>query len=111
VVINLVGNALDALREAGTPAPRVSLSMGQNLAGTELWLRVRDNGPGIDPGLRERLFSPFHTTKSGGTGLGLPICRKLVEAHGGSLELCSPPGTGAEFLITLPREPRAEARP
>jgi len=103
VVINLVGNAIDALEESGHTQPHIEVAMGENLAGTEVWLRVQDNGPGMDEQSRQRLFSPFYTSKPNGTGLGLPICRKLVEAHGGSIEVSSEPGEGAEFLLTFPK--------
>ncbi len=103
VLINLVGNALDAFEEAGTREPRLEVSMGENLAGSEVWVRIKDNGPGIAPEARRRLFSPFYTSKANGTGLGLPISKKLIDAHGGSIEVESEPGAGAEFLITLPK--------
>jgi signal transduction histidine kinase len=101
---NLLGNALDALEGARTPAPRIDVALGENLAGTEVWVRIRDNGPGLDSDALAKLFRPFHTTKAEGTGLGLAVTRKLVEAHGGSIEAHSEPGAGAEFLITLPKE-------
>jgi signal transduction histidine kinase len=104
VVINLVGNAVDALEEGATPDPRVEVSMGENLAGTAVWVRIRDNGPGIDPEARQKMFSPFYTSKTNGTGLGLAICRKLVEAHAGSIEVVSEPGRGAEFVLTFPKQ-------
>ncbi len=107
MVINLVGNALDALEESSTPGGRVDVQVGENLAGTEVWLRVADDGPGIDGAGREQLFSPFHTSKETGTGLGLPISRKLVDAHRGHIEVRSEPGAGTEFIVTLPRRPRA----
>ncbi len=107
VVINLVGNAIDALDESAVPDPRVEVAMGENLAGTEVWVRVRDNGPGIDPEIQGRLFSPFQTSKANGTGLGLAICRKVVDAHGGSIEVSSRPGEGAEFLLTFPKVSQA----
>jgi signal transduction histidine kinase len=107
VVINLVGNAIDALDESGTPAGRIEVHMGENLAGNQVWLRIADNGPGIEANVRERMFSPFYTSKPSGTGLGLPICRKLVEAHGGSIEVKSEPGGGAEFVLSFPK--RSEA--
>jgi signal transduction histidine kinase len=103
VVINLVGNALDALEQARTPQPRVRVLAGENLAGSQVWLRVRDNGPGIPPEVRERIFDPFYTSKQGGTGLGLALSRKIVEAHGGSLEVSSAPGEGTELVVTFPR--------
>jgi signal transduction histidine kinase len=108
IVINLVANAIDALVESHTPDPRLEVSVGENLAGTEVWLRVRDNGPGVGPEARAKLFSPLYTSKPSGTGLGLAICRKLVDAHGGSLELVSEPGSGAEFLVTLPKRRAGE---
>ena len=64
VAINLVGNALDALEEAATPDPRIDVELGENLAGSEVWVRVRDNGPGIDRDAQEKIFSPFYTSKA-----------------------------------------------
>jgi signal transduction histidine kinase len=110
VLLNLLGNALDALEQAGTPSPRIDVALGQNLAGSEIWLRVRDNGPGIEPERLGRIFSPFYTSKSDGTGLGLAISKKLVEAHGGALDARSTPGAGSEFLVTLPCRPAGGAR-
>ena len=111
-VVNLVANALYALEDARTTEPRIRLAGGENLAGTEVWLRVRDNGPGMDPEARERAFQPFHTSKSGGTGLGLSIVRKLVEAHGGAIELHTSDGAGTEFVVLLPRRgPESAAAP
>jgi signal transduction histidine kinase len=104
VVINLVGNAFDALDDTLTVDPRIVVHMGENLAGTEVWVRIYDNGVGIPEQLREKIFSPFVTSKSGGTGLGLPITKKLVEAHRGTIELSSEPGQGTEFVLTIPKQ-------
>ena len=104
VAINLIGNALDALEEAGTTQPSVDVVLGENLAGTEVWFRVRDNGPGIDPEQLRKIFSPFYTSKRSGTGLGLAISKKLIDAHGGSIEAESTPGEGTAFLVTFPRQ-------
>jgi signal transduction histidine kinase len=103
VIINLVGNAIDAIDEATVRDPRIEVSMGEDLAGREVWVRVRDNGTGIEPEVQQRLFSPFYTSKPDGTGLGLAICRKLVDAHGGEIELSSEPGRGTDFLVTFPK--------
>ncbi len=103
VLINLIGNSLDAFEEARTPHASLQLSSGEDLAGREVWLRVRDNGPGIAPETLARIFSPFYTSKAAGTGLGLAISKKLIEAHGGSIEANSTPGQGSEFLLTLPK--------
>jgi signal transduction histidine kinase len=109
VIINLFGNALDALEQAGTPEPRVEIQAGENLAGTEVWVRIRDNGPGMDPTKADRIFKPFYTSKANGTGLGLAITKKLVDAHGGSIEAVSQPGHGAEFVLTFPKSGPAES--
>lgn len=103
VVINLVSNGIDALVDSGFPDPTIEISAGCNLAGTEVWIRVRDNGPGIEPDLLDRIFDPFHTSKEKGTGLGLAITRKLAEAHAGRIEAQSELGAGASFVVTLPR--------
>ncbi len=110
VLLNLLNNALDALEQAKTPSPRIDVALGHNLAGSEVWLRVRDNGPGIESERLARIFSPFYTTKAEGTGLGLAISKKLVEAHGGALDVRSTPGAGSEFLVTLPCRPAGGAR-
>ncbi|MDJ0848312.1 MAG: ATP-binding protein [Myxococcota bacterium] len=104
IVINLVGNALDALEQGQVADPCIEIAAGENLAGTEVWLRVRDNGPGIDPERLNRIFSPFYSSKANGTGLGLAISKKLVDAHGGSIEAESSPGAGTQFLLTFPRQ-------
>jgi signal transduction histidine kinase len=109
VVINLVGNALDALAEGSSGQPILEVLAGENLAGTECWVRVRDNGPGIDARALAQIWSPFYSSKASGTGLGLAIAKKVVEAHGGQIEAASRPGAGAEFTVTLPRS-HAEAR-
>ncbi|MDJ0865099.1 MAG: HAMP domain-containing sensor histidine kinase [Myxococcota bacterium] len=108
IVINLIANALDAV--ADVAKPRVEVQAGENLAGSEAWIRVRDNGPGIDPERLDKIWTPFHTSKSNGTGLGLAITRKIVEAHGGSIEVESAPGQGTEFVVTLPKNGIEEAR-
>ncbi len=103
VVINLVGNAIDAMDETHTESPRLEVEMGENLAGSEVWVRIRDNGPGIDHEAVQKMFSPFYTSKPNGTGLGLAITKKLVDAHGGAIEVSSEPGDGAAFLLTFPK--------
>jgi signal transduction histidine kinase len=103
VLINLAGNALDALEQAGTENPCLAIAVGENLAGTEVWARVRDNGPGIEPEVLHEIFSPFYTSKANGNGLGLAISKKVVEAHGGSIEAESAPGSGTEFRLTFPK--------
>jgi signal transduction histidine kinase len=107
VVINLIANALDAVA-GGVRAPTLWISAGENLAGSEAWVRVRDNGPGIDDETLRKIFDPFYTTKDEGTGLGLATSKKLVETHGGTLEVDSEPGVGTEFVVAFPRDPEPE---
>jgi signal transduction histidine kinase len=113
VIENLISNAIEATGTAGIASPRVEVLGGENLAGTEIWLRVTDNGSGIAPADRERIWSPFFTTRSDGTGLGLALSRKTIEAHGGCIELVSDSGQaasrgGTEFILSFPKDPNAE---
>ena len=66
---------------------------------------VRDSGPGIPADVRERIFTPFFTTKARGTGLGLPTAKRIVEAHGGSIAVRCPPGGGTTVEVGLPLLP------
>lgn len=104
VAFNLLRNALEALRDrAGDGQIRVTL---RPEAGNAV-LEIRDNGPGIPPELRARLFTPFMTTRPDGTGLGLALSQRLVERAGGEIALEH--GTeGASFRITLPLDPTGE---
>lgn len=68
-----------------------------------LVVSIRDNGPGLDPEQRSRIFEPFFTTKTKGTGLGMAIAKRLVDAHGGTIALGTELGSGAELVITIPR--------
>jgi signal transduction histidine kinase len=99
VLINLLLNALDALPQGGTVNVEIQLPTKEVPV---VALRVRDSGPGIAPRIRERLFEPFVSSKETGLGLGLSICRRLVEAHGGTIHGENAPGGGALFAFTLP---------
>ena len=63
---------------------------------------VRDNGPGLTPEQRERIFEPFYSTKARGSGLGLGITRRIVRDHNGIIEVASQPGQGATFILVFP---------
>jgi len=67
-------------------------------------IQIRDNGPGLAPEQRARIFEPFYTTKTKGTGLGMAIAKRIIEAHGGSIEVGNGPGPGAEIIMGLPRD-------
>lgn len=89
--------------QATTPGGKICLS--GNRRGDLVAVGVRDSGPGISREMQARIFEPFFTTKGQGTGLGLAIALGVVRAHGGTIELFSEPGDGAEFVITLPVAP------
>jgi two-component system sensor histidine kinase PilS (NtrC family) len=98
MTLNLAINACQAMAYDG------DLSIGLNLVGDgdNFELVVTDNGPGIDPDIREHLFSPFKTTKDEGTGLGLSIVARIASAHGGNVRAEDNPGTGAIFRVRWP---------
>ena len=105
VLLNLARNAIQAM-ESGTPAAERVLRIRVRQT-HERWVTfyVADAGPGIDRELAARLFTPFFTTRSEGMGLGLSLCRTVIEQHGGAMDFDSPvPGTraGTEFRFTLP---------
>jgi signal transduction histidine kinase len=105
VIINLLNNACDAVVEAAPATPQIFVSIGAEPLDNELWVKVSDNGTGIDERTREAMFDPFHTTKDQGTGLGLAICKKLVEAHGGTIEVtpANQLSVGSELVLRFPR--------
>ena len=99
VFANVLDNAIDAL-ESITEDRRIDLFIENG--GKRAVVRLRDNGCGIPPEKIDRIFNPFFTTKDKGTGLGMAISRKIVEAHEGSIDVVSEPGRGSEFAIALP---------
>jgi signal transduction histidine kinase len=106
VLINLVGNAADAIDGNGTITLSARTARVQ-LGGREtdaVVLEVSDTGKGIPPEIEKRLFDPFFSTKETGTGLGLPIAARIVERHGGRLEYQTQLGHGTTFSVVLPRE-------
>ena len=110
VLVNLITNAHHAVRESSMPR-RISIASRFDPEKFMLRLEVSDSGPGIAPEVESRIFEPFFTTKprGQGTGLGLPICKGIIESHGGMLEVEGRPGVGALFRAWLPpgEEPRS----
>jgi PAS domain S-box-containing protein len=102
VIVNLVANAIDAMA-SGTEGVRELVISSRQDERDRAVISVRDSGQGIDPGIAGRLFDAFFTTKPSGMGMGLSICRSIIENHGGSLSASSNDGQlGATFRFTLP---------
>lgn len=106
LLTNLLFNAIDAAPPAGQAGVRVEVGPGGSMT-----VEVTDTGPGIDPLVADRLFTPFVTTKATGTGLGLTVARRVARDHGGTLTAANRPEGGARFTLTLPvaEVPRAQA--
>ncbi|MFC7054250.1 PAS domain S-box protein [Hansschlegelia quercus] len=98
VLLNLMRNAVEAMEGAERRELEIAT---EALADGLHAVSVADTGPGISPEIAGRLFQPFVTTKANGMGVGLSICRTIVEAHGGKLNVVSPPGGGTKFTFTL----------
>jgi PAS domain S-box-containing protein len=101
VILNLIINAIEAMSGVAETTRALLISTGQAEHGGVL-VTVRDSGPGLDPASVERLFNAFYTTKSGGMGMGLAICRSIIEAHEGQLCASANEPRGAVFQFTLP---------
>ena len=100
VFINLIQNAIDASIEA---KGSISISLTDHPENTYL-ICITDHGTGISSERLKRLYEPFYTTKEKGTGLGLMICRRIIEMHKGSIDFESTPGIGTEVRLVLPKK-------
>jgi signal transduction histidine kinase len=101
VILNLVMNAIEAM-SAVTTRERVLIVKSAIDESGDVQITVEDTGSGIDPGLVDRVFEAFFTTKAHGMGMGLSICRAIVESHGGLLSVSARRPDGSRFCIRLP---------
>jgi signal transduction histidine kinase len=97
VFLNLLLNGVDAIAEKGTITIKTARTSDECLQ-----IQISDTGKGIAPENLDNVFNPFFTTKSKGNGLGLAICKRLIEQHKGNIEVSNNPESGATFVITLP---------
>jgi C4-dicarboxylate-specific signal transduction histidine kinase len=101
VILNLVVNAVEAMIATNEPPRDLLLSTEESEPGI-VRVAVRDSGPGLAPAALERIFDAFYTTKASGLGLGLSICRSIIEAHGGRMWVTANSPRGAVFQFTVP---------
>ena len=97
-MVNFVRNAIDAMEDG--EEKKMVVSAVRN--GDQVKVSVQDNGKGVAPEFLNRLFEPFATTKKGGMGFGLSICRTVVEAHGGTIAASLNPHVGMTFSLQIP---------
>jgi signal transduction histidine kinase len=97
VLRNLIQNAIQAMPEGGRLVLRAGEQNGR------IYLQVQDSGTGIPPEIRDKIFSPFYTTRTRGTGLGLSIVQKIVQAHQGEIQVECPAEGGSIFTVWLPK--------
>jgi signal transduction histidine kinase len=102
-MLNLILNAVEAMAGMTQESRNLLIMTGKAESGG-VFVSVRDTGPGLPPGALEHLFQPFHTTKPNGMGIGLSICRWIIEAHGGRLWASANTPRGAVFQFTLPAD-------
>jgi len=102
VIVNLARNGIEAMSGNDPARRQLVISTEPSLEG--IVVSVEDSGPGIPQEIRARLFEPFFSTKADGLGIGLSICRSIVEAHGAHLVVSSAPGQGAQFRVALPSQ-------
>ena len=101
VILNLIVNAVEAMSGVSEGSRELLIGTGKDESSGVL-VAVKDSGPGLNPKSFDRLFDAFYTTKPGGMGMGLSICRSIVEAHGGRIWVSRTDGPGATLQFTLP---------
>jgi signal transduction histidine kinase len=102
IFINLIRNAVEAMPNGGT------LTVKSRKRGDKIEFTFSDTGVGMSEEVLKKLWTPLFTTKAKGMGFGLPVCKRFVEAHGGSIRAESTLGKGTTFTVTIPIEPKKE---
>lgn len=109
MLLNLLENARDAVqsRPSDSKPGRIAITTRTSERGDRVVIAIEDNGPGIPDHVKDKLFTPYFTTKQGGTGLGLAIVHRMVTDHGGRIAVTDPPGGGARFVLEFPASDEA----
>lgn len=106
ILFNLLNNSVDALRDAGIQGGSISARIEYRADDSTIRITVEDSGPGVNAELVEMVFEPLYTTKTDGLGLGLSICRSIIEARGG--RIWTEPGPGGKFYVSIPNQRHPE---
>ncbi len=107
VLINLLTNAFDAVDDASVKTRAITISTRPENS-NHIRVSISDSGSGISPDMTQAIFDPFHTTKPSGTGLGLAVCKSIIETHGGTIQAENKPDGGAVFSFILPTSSEAK---
>ena len=108
MILNLILNAIEAMNNVGRASRELDITTTKEANSEHVMVAVRDTGPGLKPENLNRIFEPFYTTKSDGMGMGLSICRYIIEEHGGRLWATGSHGRGAMFQFTIPLDESAD---
>lgn len=106
VIVHIIENAAQAIGDGGKPG---HIAVSTRAGGASLEIHIADNGPGVPEECRADIFEPLFSVRQAGIGLGLPIAKRIVEQHGGTIALDSPPGQGTSVTVTLPLDPERPA--
>jgi C4-dicarboxylate-specific signal transduction histidine kinase len=110
VILNLINNAVQAMSAGASNRRELEIFTGKS-DHDSIVVAVRDSGPGLDAANPERVFEDFYTTKPGGLGMGLSICRSIIEAYGGRLSAGANTPRGAAFQFALPMQSQGQGQP
>ena len=100
-IINMITNAAEALKGTGEPG---YIQVATQETPAAVLITIKDSGPGIPLAIRDKIFDPYFTTKSDGSGIGLSLCQRIITDHGGNIEVSSSDMGGTQFVIRIPRE-------
>ncbi|MDO6658447.1 HAMP domain-containing sensor histidine kinase [Anaerobacillus sp. 1_MG-2023] len=100
VFLNMIKNSIESIRSSNKENGKISLSIAKRLH--SVTIKISDNGAGMDTSTQQKVFQPFYTTKEKGTGLGLFLCKQIIQNHKGTIKVSSAPSFGTTFTIQLP---------